>query len=146
MPDSFLNFMEVLLVLTTLLLAASLAAPPQAPLPPQAPPVKAQPCPCGCVGDCTCGACPAKDYPAGYAAAAAGARVTLAVGCDAKADYATAKLPGYAPGVYVLSWNAAKNAVWIDPLVVPQRMAPAQQFVRQCVNGVCRLVPVEAAK
>ena len=105
----------------TLILAVVLAAPVQAPAVPQAPPVR-------------------LDYAACVSHVANGGKAVLAVGVDAPPGvYRVASLQGFTQGLYECFLDGTPK---MKPLAVPKPMAgPVKQWVKQCINGVCTLVP-----
>ncbi len=84
-----------------------------------------------------------KDYAACVSHVTAGGKAILAVGVDAPPGaYRVASLQDTAPGLW--ECYPERGRLMMRPLAVPKRMEqPLKQFVRQCVNGVCRLVEVE---
>jgi hypothetical protein len=109
-----------------LILSLAIGEPPQAPPigePPQAPPI--------------------NNYRACRRHVEAGGRAILAVGIDAPPGaYRVDSLEATAPGL----WECyLKNGrLMMEPLKVPQKMpGPVKRLVKQCIDGVCRLVEVD---
>lgn len=83
------------------------------------------------------------DYVACVSHVAQGGKAILAVGVDAPPGaYRVASLQGFTPGLYECFLDGTPK---MRPLAVPKPMAgPVKQWVKQCYNGVCRLVEVDA--
>lgn len=106
----------------TLILLAALAAPQQAPKPPQAPPL--------------------RDYAACTAHVAAGGRAILAVGVPAPPGaYYVATLEDRSPGLWECFQLNGKLMMQVVPK--PMEAQPIRRVIRECVNGVCREVEVK---